>query len=72
MITKNSSQNSATVAQTYANFWVGIVSPIINVVSRNAPIQPSYGQSSRRPPFKQIIPNYSPSNDQYVSLEFCF
>lgn len=59
--------SSATVAQEYAKFWVGIESPVINVVSRNVPIQPSYGITTRRPPFKQAIPNYvAPSNDQYV------
>lgn len=64
-----SSNNSATVAQEYSKFWVGIESPVINVVSRNVPIQPSYGVTTRRPPFKQAIPNYAPpSNDQYVSL----
>lgn len=60
-------KSSATVAQEYAKFWVGIESPVINVVSRNVPIQPSYGITTRRPPFKQAVPNYSaPSNDQYV------
>ncbi|XP_031639436.1 putative ferric-chelate reductase 1 homolog isoform X2 [Contarinia nasturtii] len=60
---------NATVAQEYAKFWVGIESPVINVVSRNVPILPSYnngGATTRRPPFKQSVPNYIPtSNDQY-------
>lgn len=61
--------NSATVAQEYAKFWVGIESPVVNVVSRNVPIQPSYTITTRRPPFKQPTSNYVPqNNDQYVSL----
>lgn len=61
---------SATVAQEYAKFWVGIESPIINVISRNVPV-PAYGRpvspTTRRPPFRDSVPNYVPiSNDQYV------
>ncbi|XP_055318321.1 putative ferric-chelate reductase 1 homolog isoform X3 [Sitodiplosis mosellana] len=60
---------NATVAQEYAKFWVGIESPVINVISRNVPV-PAYGRpvspSTRRPPYKEAIPNYVPiSNDQY-------
>lgn len=65
--------SSATVAQEYAKFWVGIESPVISVVSRNVPIQPNYSITTRRPPFKQAIPNYAPpSNDQYVSYSIHF
>lgn len=62
-------KTSATVAQEYAKFWVGIESPIVNVVPRNAPIQPSQGSSSRRPPYQPVPPKYSPSNNQIVSSE---
>lgn len=58
---------SATVLQEYSTFWVGVESPMVNVVSRNVPINPSYGMTTRRPLFQQTIPNYGPSNDQYVS-----
>lgn len=60
--------NSATVAQEYAKFWVGIESPVVNVVSRNVPIQPSNSITTRRPAFKPPTPNYVPvNNDQQVS-----
>lgn len=62
-------KTSATVAQEYAKFWVGIESPVVNVVPRNAPIQPGQGSSSRRPPYQPAPPNYSPSNNQIVSLD---
>lgn len=55
--------NSATVAQTYEKFWVGIPSIPITVIQRNVPIQPFSGSSSVRPPFNQRYPNYVPSND---------
>lgn len=58
----------ATVAQEYAKFWVGIKSPVVNVVSRNIPIQPSYGITTRRPPYRPTAATYRPvQNNQIVS-----
>lgn len=64
---------SATVAQEYSKFWVGIESPRVNVVQRGVPILPSYGISTTRRPFSPGIPNYNnnyPSRDALVRNRF--
>lgn len=63
---------SATVAQEYAKFWVGLESRPVTIVRRGAQIQPSYGNgiSTTRRPYSPSPPVYYPNTERTVS--FCF
>lgn len=51
---------SATVAQEYDKFWVGIESAPVQVVQRGSVIPPASGISTTRRPFAPTVPVYVP------------
>lgn len=51
---------SATIAQEYDKFWVGLESAPVQVVQRGAIIPPSAGISTTRRPVASTVPVYVP------------
>lgn len=61
-------QFHATVAQTYNNFWVGILSEPVRVHPRNAPLPSSPGISTTRAPIQSTVPTFLPDTQRPVSI----
>lgn len=57
---------SATIAQEYDKFWVGLESIAVQVVSKDS-APPSSGISTTRKPLTSTTPSYKPAVQKVVS-----
>lgn len=59
---------SATIAQEYDKFWVGVESTPVQIVQRGAVIPPSNGISTTRRPVAPTVPVYVPEIQAKVNF----